>query len=71
MVLKQAAKGGGVLFLGVVAFAVGMIGWAAASGVIGGLLDSVGIVIGAETYLAVSPLVGLLAAGWTVQEVSG
>lgn len=67
----SAARGLGTLVVAVLGFVIGSIGWAAASGVIGGVLDSVGIVIGASTYLAISPLIGLAAAGYAVSEVSG
>lgn len=70
MVLKQAAHGSKVLTVAVVAFIVGQLGWAAASGVIGGVLDAVGVVIPASTYLALSPVVGLALAGYAVSEVT-
>ncbi len=70
MVLKQAAQGAKVLFVAAAAFVIGQLGWAAASGVIGGVLDSVGVVIPASTYLAVSPVVGLALAGYAVAEVT-
>jgi len=69
MVLKQAARGAKVLVVAALAFIVGQIGWAAASGVIGGVLDSVGVVIPASTYLALSPVVGFALAGYAISEV--
>jgi len=57
------------LIVATVAFFAGAIGWAAVSGVIGGILDSVGIVIAGSSYVATSPVVGVLAAAYVVSEV--
>lgn len=69
--LSEIVGGLKLLFVGGLSFFAGNIGWAAVSGVIGGILDSVGIFIPASTYLMLSPLVGLAVAGYAVSEVSG
>jgi hypothetical protein len=70
MVVKEAMKGAMTFSVAGIAFVAGMFGWAALSGIIGGVLDSVGIVIAASTYLAASPIAGFVTAGYAVQEVS-
>jgi len=69
--LGSIATGSKVLGAGTASFFAGSVGWAAVSGFIGGVLDSVGLVIPASTYLAASPLVGLAVAGYVVSEVAG
>jgi hypothetical protein len=69
--VQAAFKGGAVLGVGAAGYLAGSIGWAMASGVIGALLDSVGVVIPASTYLAASPGAGLIVAGLAVSKVVG
>jgi hypothetical protein len=67
--LGSIATGSKILGGASVSFFAGSFGWAAVSGLIGGVLDSVGVVIPASTYLAASPFVGLAVAGYVVSEV--
>lgn len=57
------------LALAIGAFIGGSFGWAAISGVIAGILDSVGVHIPAAVMLLAGPVVGLIAAGYVVSEV--
>lgn len=52
-----------------IAFVVGSIGWAALSGLIAGLLDTMGIHLPGPTLIAASPLFGVAAVGYTITEV--
>ncbi|GGL26106.1 hypothetical protein GCM10009037_07170 [Halarchaeum grantii] len=65
-VLGSVADGVGRAVVFVIAFAVAAVGWAALTGVVGGMLDAVGIVIPASTYLAATPIVSGLAASYVV-----
>lgn len=67
--MKEFFNGLKMLSVGTMAFFAGNFGWAALSGVIGGVLDSVGVVIPGSTYLALSPVFGLALAGYAVTEV--
>lgn len=63
--------GSGMKTLGAAAivFAAGLLTWPFVSGVLAGVLDSVGIVIPATTYLAAAPVVAGIAAAYTAAEV--
>lgn len=67
---SSVASGVKTLVVAGIAFFGAMFVWAALSGVIGGLLDMVGYVIPASTYLAISPFIGFVAASYAVSEVS-
>lgn len=70
-VVRSFGRGLGTIIAAVAGFVAGSIGWAAVSGAIGAALDSVGIVLPASTYLALSPAAGAVAAYYLASEVRG
>jgi hypothetical protein len=67
--LRRVFVGSKTISLLAIAFVLGSVGWAALSGVIAGLLDTVGIHLSGPMLVTLSPLFGFFAAGYVVTEV--
>jgi hypothetical protein len=67
--LRSVFVGSKTMSMLAIAFIVGSVGWAALSGLIAGLLDTVGIHLPGSTLIAASPLFGIAAVGYTMTEV--
>lgn len=67
--LRKTLNGVKLLVLAGVAFIVGAMAWAGVSGFLGGVLDSIGIVIPASQFLMLSPVAGVVVAGYTISVV--
>ena len=68
--VSSVGSGLKTLLVGGVAFVVGLFAWAALSGLLGAVLDSVGLVIPADVYLAAGPVLATILASYAVSEVS-
>ena len=59
------------LAYGALGFFVGSVAWSFLSGIIGGLLDSLGVLVPASMLLLLSPVVGLIVGVVAVGKVVG